>query len=66
MDALAGLSGSEGASSSDEEAAAQPVAKKAKAQNPIDLETLRAHGLREGPSVLLVPAKAAGDQSWEW
>lgn len=46
-------------------AAAGPAAKRQK--QTIDLETLRAHGYQEGPSVLFVPDKpGAGERDWAW
>ena len=46
-------------------AAAAPAAKRQK--QTIDLETLRAHGYQEGPSVLFVPDKlGAGEHNWVW
>ena len=49
-------------------AAAAAAATAAKRQKQtIDLETLRAHGYQEGPSVLFVPDKpGAGEQNWAW
>lgn len=75
MDALAGLSDVEdsesGSSSGSEEeeegkaAAAGPAAKRQKQQ--IDLETLKQHGYKGGPSVLFVPDKQDdGEQNWAW
>lgn len=75
MDALAGLSDaddSETASSGSEAeeggkaaAAAAPAAKRAKQQ--IDLETLKQHGYKGGPSVLFVPDKQDdAQQNWAW
>jgi hypothetical protein len=46
-------------------AAAAPATKRQK--QTIDLDTLRAHGYQEGPSVLFVPDKpGAGEQNWAW
>ena len=77
LDSLAGLSddGSDGASSSGSEGeggggaaagkgGAVGAAKRQK--NAIDLDTLKAHGYKAGPSILFVPDKAKDEQSWAW
>lgn len=48
-------------------AAGEDPATKRQKQQAIDLETLKAHGYKGGPSVLFVPDKHDdGEQNWAW